>query len=52
MHSAVKSPVHLPFGVTSHIAVLNEPIVAKGDIETVIVHLLLISVQLCNFSKF
>lgn len=35
MHSAVKSPIHLPFGVTSHAAVLNEPIVAKGDIETV-----------------
>lgn len=36
MHSAVKSPIHLPFGVTSHTAVLNEPILAKGDIETII----------------
>lgn len=36
VQSLVRNPRLLPFGVISHTAVLNEPILSKADLETII----------------
>lgn len=36
VHSALKTPHSLPFGVMSHASVLNEPIISRTEIETIV----------------
>lgn len=36
VHSTLKSPHTLPFGVMSHASVLNEPIISRTEIETIV----------------
>lgn len=43
VQSLVRNPRLLPFGVISHTAVLNEPILSKADLETVMLYFCLLS---------